>query len=42
MRKASMVDRQLDTLLPPASRLTYQPSKALSAERRGVSTYLKA
>lgn len=42
MRKASMVDRQLDTLLPPASRLTYQPSKALSAERLGVSTYLKA
>ena len=42
MRKASMVDRQLDLLLPPASRLTYQPSKARSAERLGVSTYVKA
>ena len=42
MRKASIVDRQLDTLLPPASRLTYQASKALSAERLGVSTYMKA
>ena len=42
MRKASMVDRQLDTLLPPASRLTYQASKALSAERLGVSTSMKA
>jgi hypothetical protein len=42
MRKASMVDRQLDLLLPPASRLTYEPSKARSAERRGASTHVKA
>ena len=42
MRKASIVDSQLDILLPPASRLTYQPSKASSAERLGVSTYVKA
>ena len=42
MRKASIFDSQLDTLLPPASRLTYQPSKARSAERLGVSTYVKA
>ena len=42
MRKASIVDRQLDTLLPPASRLTYEPSKGRSAERRGVSTHVKA
>ncbi len=42
MRKSSMVDRQLDTLLPPASRLTYAPSKGRSAERLGTSTYFKA
>lgn len=42
MRKASMVDRQLDTLLPPASRLTYEPSMGRSAERHGASTYVKA
>jgi hypothetical protein len=42
MRTASMVDRQLDTLLPPASRLTYEHSKSRSAERRGASTYVKA
>jgi hypothetical protein len=42
MRKASMVNRQLDLLLPPASRLTYEPSKGRSAERRGASTYVKA
>jgi len=42
MRKALMVDRQLDTLLPPASRLTYEPPNGRSAERRGASTYMKA
>lgn len=42
MRKASMVNRQLDLLLPPASRLTYEPSKGRSAERRGASTSVKA
>ena len=42
MRKALMVDRQLDTLLPPASRLTYEPPNGRSAERRGASTYVKA
>ena len=42
MRKVSMVDRQLDTLLPPASRLTYEPSKGRSAERPGASTHVKA
>jgi len=42
MRKASMVDRQLDTLLPPASRLTYEPPNGRSAERRGASTFMKA
>ena len=42
MRKASMVSRQLDLLLPPASRLTYEPSKGRSAERLGTSTYVKA
>ena len=42
MRKASMVDRQLDSLLPPASRLTYEPLNGRSAERRGASTYVKA
>ena len=42
VRKASMVDRQLGTLPPQTSRLTYEPAKDRSFERRGTSTYFKA
>lgn len=42
MRKSSMVDRQLDSLLPPVSRLTYDHSKGPSTVRFGTGTYVKA
>ena len=42
MRKSSMVDRQLDSLLPPVSRLTYDHSKGPSMARLGTTTYFKA
>ena len=42
MRKSSMVDRQLDSLLPPVSRLTYDHSKGPSTARFGTATYFKA
>jgi len=42
MRKSSMVDRQLDSLLPPVSRLTYEHSKGPSTARFGTNTYFKA
>jgi hypothetical protein len=42
MRKSSMVDRQLDSLLPPVSRLTYDHSKGPSTARFGTNTFFKA
>lgn len=42
MRKSSMVDRQLDSLLPPVSRLTYEHSKGSSTARFGTHTHFKA
>lgn len=41
-RRSSMIDLQLDTLLPPVPRQTYKVARIRSDERIGFKTFLRA